>query len=349
MPQQELALSVERRFLLELSGVPKDAQRRAARVLESIRTSSAGDIKALAGHDRVYRARCGDYRILFAQGDRWVHVYSIQHRQGVYTGAIATPRFVPGTTVEDFPELDLPAAAVPSPSHLPYSRHQLAGFGFSPEQIAALIEWDGSLDGLEHLSATDIPDFLTDSLLQKLADDDTDARSRPPQDVQLITNKVLDSFFAPLLRGLRTDHPIEELIIVSPWITPWESAYSSLRGLCNFIRRCNVRTYVITRPPELASHARAVEQLQALRTTEVTFLDTLHAKYYVCDMPPSPLALVSSANSTRASFSNTEVGVLVHGRAALEGFVRDLQELTTELRGASRSGSHLVASERTSR
>ena len=335
MAPQELGLSIERRFLLELSSVPKETQRRAARVLESIRTSSGADIKALTGVAGVYRARCGNYRILFIQGDGWVHAYSIQHRQGVYGGAVAAPRATPTGDLPDFAATAHPAEQPDDSTPIAYTRDDLRGFGLSEGQVAALITWDGSLDGLTHLSSMNIPDFLTDHLLDQLVTSEPTAPSPTSRNVRLITSDVLDSFFRPLVSGLRRDHPIEELVIVSPWITPWESRHSSLRGVCNFIRRLSVPTYVVTRPPDFPAHERALEQLAALSTTEITLLADLHAKYYVCDLAPRPVALLSSANSTQASFSNTEVGVFVDGTGDLEGFVRDLQHLTTELRAAS--------------
>ena len=335
MAHRELGLSVERRFLLELSSVPKEAQRRAARVLESIRTSSGADVKALTGAAGVYRARCGDYRILFVQGDGWVHAYSIQHRQGVYGGTLAAPRSIPKGDLRDFAAATRPAEQSDDPSRIPYTRDDLRGFGLPEGQVAALVAWDGSLEGLAQLSSSDIPEFLIDQLLEQLAGVEPTAPPPTSRKVRLITSDVLDSFFRPLVSGLRRDHPIEELVIVSPWITPWESRHSSLRGVCNFIRRLSVPTYVITRPPDFPAHERALDQLGALSTTDITLRDDLHAKYYVCDLAPRPIALLSSANSTQASFSNTEVGVFVDGTGDLEGFVRDLQQLTTELRAAS--------------
>lgn len=331
------AVSVEKRFLQEFSDLPKDGQRKVTRAIELLRSGDSSNVKPLKGHDGVLRARAGEYRILFAQGSAWVHVYSVQHRQGVYANGIALPTIPPAAPAEVFPSLDeqteLDENAIVS-DEVPYTTVDLRNLGLSDSQIDAIAIWDGTGESLEELVDLEIPDFLVMPLLERVSAIAPERRAVITRDIQLIRRDVLDSFFGPLM-NLRSDHQIGQLEVISPWITPWDSTHSSLTGLCKFIRRTGTPTYVITRPPELKAHKEALEMLSAVKYVEITFLESLHAKYYVCDLAPSPRSLLASANSTRGSFLNNEVGVLVTGRGELEGYVRELQGLTTELRTLS--------------
>src|SRR5439155_25384386 len=107
---------------------------------------------------------------------------------------------------------------------------------------------------------------------------------------------------------------------------------SSLQAVLKFVRQSGAPTTFITRPPEMASHKSAMPDVSKLRSVEVVHLRNLHAKFFICDIAPIPFSLVGSANATRGSMSNLEIGVLVRGSGAAEGFIRDLQGLSIELR-----------------
>jgi len=236
-----------------------------------------------------------------------------------------------------FPEIDFSDGESIDTTFLPnyLAPEILPSYGLDEEQISALVDWEGTLEGLESLSNLEIPEHITELLLDHISENEAEiALSKPSSDVRLVKSEVLDAFWGPLLGGLRRDHPIQELILVSPWITPWEGKKSSFSSVIKFIKTRSISTRIITRPQEMVNHRKAVEQLRKLKTVEVTELSNLHAKFYVCDMAPTPLALIGSANSTKESFGYNEVGVRVRGRADLENFVRELISLSVELRSS---------------
>jgi len=329
-------ISVEKRFFSDFLGLPKDTQKKVARVVDAMRSDPDTETKSLTKHKGILRRRVGDYRVLFARGNSWIHLYAVQHRGGVYGRNMTLPKSIPSVaTSEHFDsenftnEEEIVSGFLPSymnPNTLP-------NYGLEQEQVSAVMDWDGDLEGLATLSDIAVPEALIDELLAHIHDEENQSNEIvASSNVRLVKSNVLDAFWAPLQSGLRRDHPIEELIIVSPWITPWEGPRSSFTGVINFIKRRGIPTRVITRPPEKVNHKKAIDRLKELKSVEITELPQLHAKFYVCDMGPAPVALVGSANSTKESFDYDEVGVLVHGRADLENFVRELISLSNELR-----------------
>jgi len=352
------SISVERRFLSDFLSLPTDAQTKVTRAVEHMRDDPDHDSKPLVKYDGVFRRKIGrDHRMLFTKGTRWVHIYSVEHRQGVYRGNITMPKRSPTAQSEYFENIQLDETENSAASLLPdyLNRETLTGYGVSDSlQIDAVIDWDGSYRGLTDLEELAVPSNLIEILLDQVAEttnqivepDDlgfiqrTDggtrlSSERDPKDIQLIKTDVLDAFWGPLLGGLRKNHRIEELIIVSPWITAWDSPKSSLNAVLKFVKNRKIPTRIITRPPDKVNHRKAVDAFAQLPTVEITELPQLHAKFYVCDMAPFPVGLIGSANSTKESFGYSEVGVLVHGRNKLEGFVRELMSLTDELRSYS--------------
>src|SRR5205823_7018894 len=67
------------------------AQKRIVRALFEMQRDMTHRSKQLAGMPGIWRREVAPYRILFATGPGWIHVYSVQHRQGVYAGRIASP------------------------------------------------------------------------------------------------------------------------------------------------------------------------------------------------------------------------------------------------------------------
>src|SRR5688572_29021973 len=100
-----------------MAALPKSAQQRVARALKELRRDPTADSKPLKGHDGIWSRRVGDYRVLFARGGGWLHVYSVQHRQGVYRG-VPQPKALPaGKPPSDLPPA--PAGAESSADDVP--------------------------------------------------------------------------------------------------------------------------------------------------------------------------------------------------------------------------------------
>jgi hypothetical protein len=210
------------------------------------------------------------------------------------------------------------------------SESQGSQSAYAWDLVARVISCESPDDLLEFIDLG-LPESLFDQLYGQLEDRWSHTVGEAAN-VRLIRANVIDSFFGPLV-GLRRDTKPVEVVMTTPWITPWHGPRSSLKGLLRYLKHFSVRTTILTRPPELAAHKRALDYLGSISQTEIVYLPDLHAKFFICDVAPTPFALVASANSTAKSYSNFEVGVFVRGSGRAEGFVRDLQGLAIELRG----------------
>lgn len=94
------AVSFVDTFLNELLNLPQSIQRKvtkAIKVLESDPISAQGDAKKLKGYsNNVYRARIGDYRLIYSFGQGWVKLLSVRKRDE-QTYEAEVPAFEPPT------------------------------------------------------------------------------------------------------------------------------------------------------------------------------------------------------------------------------------------------------------
>jgi mRNA-degrading endonuclease RelE of RelBE toxin-antitoxin system len=324
-----LALSVEDRFHSDLLGLPKDQQKKVLKAISDLRRDPAHLSKPLEGLPGVWRRRVDPYRVLFTKAPGWVHVYSVQHRQGVYHGQITTPRALPvlwELTLPKFKQGAITDLAEEGPDE---KASQAVG---DPWDIVWRVVDCRSDDDVLGLIDAGVPDGIIDRLVVDIKSRQHDAR--PSGHVQLIRQNVLDAFFGRLV--LLGDQSAQDLIIAAPWLTAWSGPKSSLDGLVRYLVRRPVRTTILTRPPEMIAHKLALDRLRAVACVQVVHVPGLHAKFFVCDVAPIPFALVASANTTAKSYSNWEVGVLVRGAGDAETFIRELQDLATDLIAAGK-------------
>ena len=118
---------------------------------------------------------------------------------------------------------------------------------------------------------------------------------------------------------------LQQVVIVSPWITPDNTNAGPLKTLSQIINSRRLPTYVVTRQPQSASHLRATHLLQQCPTVELIYNDNVHAKIYAAvGPPPHGFALIGSANLTAGSSELYEIGLLVVGIGAGCAIVEDL-------------------------
>jgi mRNA-degrading endonuclease RelE of RelBE toxin-antitoxin system len=327
-----LGLSVEDRFHNELLSLPRDVQKKVVRAVKALREDPHYSAKPLEGVPGVWRCKIHPYRILFAFGNGWLHVFSVKHRSTVYRGAIATPTARPVAPLPAIPSVDLVE---------PESAPEFASEPSDDATVVTKLPWDAvgqvvisqESEDLYPLIDFGLPEPLFDELFTYLSNRPKSARG--PSTVTLVRQDVIDAFFGKLLRLTASSQPLE-LTLSSPWITPWSGPKSSLDALLVFLRKLRTRTTLITRTPELPQHKDAVDQLIALKNVEVIFLDDLHAKFFICDIAPAPFCLICSANITAQSYSNFEVGVFVRGSGDAEVLVRELQTLAIDFRATGK-------------
>jgi len=93
------------------------------------------------------------------------------------------------------------------------------------------------------------------------------------------------------------------------------------------IDRRKIRTLILTRPPELDWHAKALDTMNKSPFVSIFLLEQLHAKIFVCEAIPVGFGLVGSANLTAQSLRNIEVAVLFEGRGILSPLIKELKIL----------------------
>ncbi|MFC1909688.1 hypothetical protein ACFLXC_00100 [Chloroflexota bacterium] len=336
-------ISIEKRFHYELTGLPKDTQKKVIRCVDGLRNDPWHDAKQLKGLDGIWRQKVDAYRILYVIGNCWVHIYSVQHRQGVYMGTITKPTFLPSTKAEKFPLLsvedqeqkpDISVTRQFGEREL-LNEVWLKNQGLNQELINKILTAQNP-EALEELIDFGIPEYLFDQLWNLLINNRNKAEVNYPKksenmQVQLIRRDVIDHFFGRLV-NLPYKAKVFDLTIVSPWITSWSGHGSSLKSVIRYVVASNTKVTIVTRKPKLPGHIGAMAELQKIKNIEIVYLAGLHAKYFICDVAPIPFALLGSANVTENSLANFEIGVLVRGTGDAESFVRELQSLTIQLR-----------------
>jgi len=334
MPKWKLSLSVSTTFIRELMNVPRAAQHSALREMEQLRIDATRPgSKPLAGNKDIWVCRVWPYRLFYTFRSGWIHFISIRHRQGAYRTIPDAPE-IP-TIVDEVFDSEALASELPEVSTLSvlenFDINELRSHGMSPDAIDALMSWDGTEKAFFGLSDFQLPIWIMERLLADLV---AEKESTP---VELVRQQVLDRFFR-VVEGLPCENHVQEVTIVSPWITPWVGKSSSLNGLARVVARRRLRVRVITRPPASPENEEALRLLSSASTksVDIFYVNNLHAKFYICDLAPVPFALIASANATQGSLSNVELGLFVRGRGEFESVIRDLQSMADQL--AAQSG-----------
>ena len=138
--------------------------------------------------------------------------------------------------------------------------------------------------------------------------------NQSPSWVQVLTERPVEDF---LRRVVLCQHPIESLVLVSPFLGPLKGIHPSLTRLLELIDKNRIRTYIVTNEPNQSQPAQreAVDILSSSKYTEIRFNPWLHAKVYVCKTRQIGFAMLGSGNLTETSIARRiEVGLLVSER-----------------------------------
>jgi hypothetical protein len=120
---------------------------------------------------------------------------------------------------------------------------------------------------------------------------------------------------------------VSHVILVSPWISPFEGESHSIERLVFYLNKYFIRTYVFMRPPAtVGDHAVAAAFTQC-PSAEIVVNPYLHAKVYACVGPtPHAFGIISSANFTETSAQLYELGMLVVGMGAGAKIVEQISD-----------------------
>lgn len=142
--------------------------------------------------------------------------------------------------------------------------------------------------------------------------------------IRLVTERTVEHF---LLRLFLREMSVRSLSIVSPFINTLEGSRYTLQDLSEKIRREQIPTYVVTRPPTELYQEEAMTVLAENEWVEIRFNESVHAKVYVSSSLPESesFALFGSGNLTaRSIIENIEVGMMIVAQGQGRPLVNDL-------------------------
>jgi len=157
--------------------------------------------------------------------------------------------------------------------------------------------------------------------------------------LKLRTTRVIELFLETLARS----HKWNRIYLISPWISPLDiPGVMSFDALLKRLRDDSPSLYIVTRPPDQPWHKLAIEQLAATKVANIKLLSTLHTKLYYADTAQGMFAMLGSANLTKQSLSNREIGVLIRGSGPGIKIVRDLSYEASEIYRSDGSKPHSI-------
>jgi len=132
--------------------------------------------------------------------------------------------------------------------------------------------------------------------------------------VEIVTYKPVQNF---LLKFYLSDIPIQNLILINPFVDTLEGTRVTLDNVCGKAADKGVFTYVITRTPQEEYHQQTIDILMIYGPVELRFNESLHAKLYICSCQDASrsFALFGSANLTRTSIEeNIGIAIMIYGK-----------------------------------
>lgn len=154
-----------------------------------------------------------------------------------------------------------------------------------------------------------------------------DLESTPPW-LSVATRRVVGAF----LGRLAVSHGWKKIFIISPWISDFDAtAALSFAQLLRRLEDDRATAYVVTRPPIKDWHYRAIERIAATRRANIALVPDLHVKLYTAHTNAGEFALLGSANFTKQSLLNREIGVLVNSYADGKRVVSELNQEAAQI------------------
>jgi len=98
----------------------------------------------------------------------------------------------------------------------------------------------------------------------------------------------------------------------------------SFHQLLKRLRDDDATAYVVSRPPEEAWHADALREIASTGKANIALVPELHTKLFCAETDQGAFALLGSANLTKLSLTNREIGVLLRASGAGASIVKSL-------------------------
>lgn len=125
-------------------------------------------------------------------------------------------------------------------------------------------------------------------------------------------------------------HRARTIWFITPWISGEPSRFDSLSLLIEGLKSRSCTVYIVTRPPVLTWHQRALKVLRENVNPILCYNKHLHTKLYILEADGFRYALIGSPNLTRqAETVNRELAVEIRASTAprFQETARLIQEL----------------------
>jgi len=151
----------------------------------------------------------------------------------------------------------------------------------------------------------------------------------------IIKRNVIIAFLSGIMQC--TDD-ISEIWIVSPWVSVierWQDTfdkfYSTFDSFIKRIDRKKINVTIVTRSPTSDTENSFIQKFEEIETARILFLQTLHAKIYICENKKMDFAIIGSPNFTTKSISNIEVGLFINAIQDGKKIIEDLIETCNDI------------------
>jgi len=127
--------------------------------------------------------------------------------------------------------------------------------------------------------------------------------------MEFATRHVIDLFLKTLSRSIGW----KKIFLISPWFSELDEDVSL--PLQTFVKRAvsdQATLYVVTRKPDDLKHKSAIDMLGQSNRANVALVANLHTKLYCASTNTGSFAMIGSANFTKQSLENREIGMLVN-------------------------------------
>jgi hypothetical protein len=146
--------------------------------------------------------------------------------------------------------------------------------------------------------------------------------------VKVASRRVIALFLDALARS----HGWQTIYLISPWISNFsEQGLMSFSQLLRRLQDYNATAYVVTRPPDHDWHQRAIDNIAMTGKANIVTVPRLHTKLYCAITSQGSFAMLGSANFTRQSLTNRELGVFIRASGGGTKLVRDLTYEAAEI------------------
>ncbi|MHA1400214.1 MAG: phospholipase D-like domain-containing protein [Candidatus Heimdallarchaeaceae archaeon] len=154
---------------------------------------------------------------------------------------------------------------------------------------------------------------------------------------EIIKKNAVATFLSNIMQ---CKEDIFEIWIVSPWVSiieKWKDVYdtfdSTFESFLKKIKKQKINVTIVTRPPSSATEKKFIQRFEEIETARIIFLQSLHAKIYICENKTMNFAMIGSPNFTMGSFTNLEIGLLINaikeGKRLIEELIETCYQITT--------------------